>query len=207
MRLVVLSGLTLAGLTAQVSAYSSVSKMRILVVDSFGGGVDEAQVTVSGPGVSRTFVAHGETEIGLPFGKYSFECSAPASYETVTRQIVIDTKSKFVLLALPVKSPEQINGEGPILPWVISGSLSPAPKESPALVRILGIFTELAEEAEVDAQGHFQIQIFPAGKYLVLVLSGGQIVHQETLNLDFTLPRALHLQLRVKRRTGPPNVK
>jgi hypothetical protein len=169
------------------------TKVRILVVSSFGGEVRErVRVDVRGERASKTAYVEARGFIELPPGNYLFQVSA-ASYERINRSVSIRGPRTDVLLALPIRVPDQLIGEGPLTPWALSGQIEPVLNNSLVLVRIVGLLLDYSTETETDKNGKFSLDVFSQGKYLLMVLSEGKVINERILVVDVSVPKALNL--------------
>jgi hypothetical protein len=168
------------------------SKVRILVLNSSGGPVSEtAKVQIKGGGVSKSVNVQGIGFVNLPQGEYMFEYSA-LSYASGSRCVSVKSANMDVLLGLAMRTPDQLIGEGPIQPWVVSGVVRPRP-DGLSVVRLIGLYSGTAVESAIDQQGVFSLEVFPQGKYLLVLVSGGSIVYQRQLAIDINVSKLLNL--------------
>lgn len=168
------------------------SKVRILVLNSSGGPVSEtAKVQVKGGGVSRSVNVHGIGFVDLPQGEYTFEYSA-LSYASGSRCVSVKSANMDVLLGLVMRTPDQLIGEGPIQPWVVSGLVRPRP-DGLSVVRLIGLYSGTAVESAIDQKGVFSVEVFPQGKYLLVLMAGGSIVYQQEITIDISVSKLLNL--------------
>jgi hypothetical protein len=185
-------GLALQVAASLLHAGSADSKIRILVLNSSGGTVTESvRININGIGVSKTVNVQGIGYAELPPGDYKFEYSA-RSYASGFRCVSVRSAKMDVLLGLAIRPPEQLIGEGPILPWIVSGVVRPGTDRS-TIVKLIALFSGLSVESAADPMGTFSMEVFPQGKYLLVVLTGGRVIYQKELAIDISVPKALDL--------------
>jgi hypothetical protein len=193
MHSILLLALSLAPLLAQSLDVPQAARVKVIVVNSFGGAVREvANVRIAGLGGSQTVSVRQRAIIHLSPGTYTAECSA-ASYTKQFRTVMVRDPETLVVFGLAMKAPDQLVGEGPITPWVLSGQLDPAPQNGSVLVNVVGVFTGISSEVEADERGRFSVNVFDQGKYYLFVLADGQIVKQREVNIDISVPKTFKL--------------
>jgi hypothetical protein len=188
-------GVAFQVIAALLHAESPNAKIRILVLDTFGQKISETvRVRVKDGGVDKAVNIHGNG-IGLSRSlretNYTFEYSA-SSYVKGSRRVSVMGASMDVLLALAMQTTDQLVGEGPINPWVVSGILSPRP-DGQVVVKLISLYSGLAVESAIDPQGAFFVELFPQGNYLLVVLAGPMLLYQRQLIIDQGIPRSVNL--------------
>lgn len=185
-------GLGVQIVTALLHADSSNSKVRILILNTSGGTVTEpVRVSINGIGVSKTLNVQGIGYAELPLGDYKFEYSAQ-SYASGSRCVSVHSAKMDILLGLAMLTPDQLIGEGPILPWIVSGVVR-AGTERVTIVKLIALYSGLSVESATDPQGAFSVDAFSQGKYLLVVLAGGSVIYQKQLDIDISVPKSLNL--------------
>jgi hypothetical protein len=111
------------GSSLAISGHSQgpMSRVRMLVVDSFGRGVAErVTVTINGNGISKTIYITEAGFVEVPIGTYSLECRAD-HFISVRRFVKVQSSAMDVLLGLALKDANQILGEASPSVWTVSG--------------------------------------------------------------------------------------
>jgi len=181
------------GVLGQQAPVRDRAKVKIVVVDSFGSPIkQDVRVHVKNETISRELLLQTRGFVELPFGTYTIQCTA-TSYRSAVRTITFQRAEEQAVFALAVRTPEQLIGEGPLPAWKVRGKIELMTYSPPVLVRLVGLFSEVSQEAEVDRTGAFSFVVSDQGKYLLLALEGGVVAYERELTVDVTVPDEIEL--------------
>lgn len=177
--------------------------VRIYVVSEIGNPVERATVRIVGSQYAKTVDWSGPATVELPYGVYTFTCvhrTLATSFKVVRveRPPVVD-----VICGLPLANPGQVAGDGEFSPFEISGRIAPPPESLFGRVKAVGIFTEDTADARVDNRGAFRLLLRNEGVYRLFVLYGNRVVHEQTLDLTYAMPRHIDLSIKAARGRKP----
>lgn len=197
-----------------VSGQSGNGQLALNVTHAQSGMAVDAQVQLSGNGISRNIQLNGsgKAEISLPAGRYTITESATgfrsqtASYtieadKLLTLQVSLDPEQKPVLKTIPDKA-------------IISGYISDAVTNQP-LAGVKLILQGSLHTATTDANGHFEIisdrftsmisdhDINAVERHVIIASKNGY----GTTEMDGLILLPDHLQLKLRMQPGGPAVK
>ena len=200
--LIPLLPLVVAGIAgAQENAAGTI---RVYAVTEVGTPVASARVRIEGGGTTRTVDLNGPTPITLPFGVYTLAC-IHRTLATQFKVVRVERPGPIdVVFGLPLANPGQVHGEGNFTPFEIVGRATPAPGRLFGRVKAVGVFTEVSADSTIDGEGRFRLLVRDEGVYRIFFLYGNEIVHEETLNLNWSMPREVRLDVSTDRPQPKP---
>jgi hypothetical protein len=157
--------------TVIVCGVDRVGYIRLRICDTYGDGLSAGSYSVG------LFDSEGHAMKGfdgpLPYGKYRVHIAA-RYFDPWEGVVDLFEPEVTVLAALPL----QQTGDSTEVGWHIDGLVEGCQNRSSQMVRVLPVMGVTMKETTVSATGAFRIARLPAGRYLVLLLKGADILAQ-----------------------------
>lgn len=146
------------------------AEVLIRVVSNWGDLLDRASITLTDrAGVSHEFllVESGDS-IRIAYGDYELK-AVVKGFETYRTRVRVDGPYSWLTVGLQIGAIT-----APASLPMVTGSLgSRLGKQGGAWVKLVGVYSDFAREAQPDKTGFFSLDAVPAGRY-VLITQGSQ---------------------------------
>lgn len=139
----------------------------------------------------------GDTCYGIPIDGYSYRLKLKVNGRLVTGKSLIG-QSPIEWLTVPLGP--SIGTAGDFEGHTLQGQIDQLPRRSGqrAWVRLQGLYSNMVLEAPVSSAGAFRFDHVLDGKWILLVLDGDEVLHNEVLNYR-GFPNAPPLRIVVKK--------
>lgn len=168
--------------------------LAVRVFDLYGREVERSEVAIAGPGTNLTSLASPHRFKSVPCGELLVTASA-SGFGKALRTCKAGKGENLVVIGLelaPLGDP--VPDESITVTGIVMNS-------TPGLdiIKLVAVFGDSVHWATPGNNGRFTLHGLPGGKFLVLVLREGQLIHQEELTVHSKTPP---IAIRLKRPIG-----